>query len=532
MSHIELNGVGYRLPDGRQLLDDVSFRVGAGDLVGLIGANGVGKTTLLRLIAGDQRPTTGAISVGGPVAFMRQLVDARATPTVRDLYLSLAPDRYRSAAERLARAERRLTEGDDVDRANLAYADALAGWESVGGYDLEVTWAACADRAVGRPWSGLADRAVDTFSGGEQKRLVLELLLGSEHDILLLDEPDNFLDIVGKRWLADRLIETEKTVLYVSHDRELLATAADKLVTVEASGAWTHGGSFVGWSEARDARKARIDDEHKRWLAERKRLFHHMKIMKQRAMISDANAKRAKAAETRLRHFDDAGPPPERVRDQQVSMRLEGGRTGKRVVMAEELELVDLTFPFDLELWFGDRLAVVGRNGTGKSHFLRLLAGDAIEHDGRWKLGARVVPGLFSQLHQHPEWEGRTLLELLADHELARGPAMSRLRRYELTDAAEQTWETLSGGQQARLQILLLELSGANLLLLDEPTDNLDVASAEALEAALESFEGTVLAVSHDRWFLRSFDWFLVFGEDAEVELVDDRRRALPAEPG
>ena len=536
--HLDSNAVSYVLPDGRELLHDVSFRVGTGEHVGLIGANGVGKTTMLRLLAGRDEPHRGVISAGGALAYMEQMLDPAATPTVGDLYLSHSPIRYREAAQRLRTAELALADAAATDGShgrsdpNLAYAKALSAWEELGGYDLEVLWAASADRAVGIGWSALADRAVDSFSGGEQKRLVLELLFASEYGILLLDEPDNFLDIPGKRWLADRINESDKTILYVSHDRELLATAVDKLVTIEARGAWTHGGSFDGWAEARDARKARLDDEHRRWADERRRLFQHMKIMKQRAMVSDANASRARAAETRLRHFDEAGPPPERVRDQNVSMRLEGSRTGKRVVMLEQLELTDLTFPFDLELWYGDRIAVVGLNGTGKSHLLRLLAGQPIDHEGSWRLGARVVPGLFSQLHTHPEWAGRRLRDLLADRSLDRHAAMSRLRRYELTDAAEQEWQTLSGGQQARFQILLLEIDGANLLLLDEPTDNLDVASAEALEAALVSFEGTVIAVSHDRWFLRSFDWFLVFDDDGEVSDTDDPALALLATTG
>ena len=249
-----------------------------------------------------------------------------------------------------------------------------------------------------------------------------------------------------------------------------------------------------------------------------------MKEQKRRAAMSDANASRARAAETRLRHFDEAGPPPEQVKDQRIDMRLEGGRTGKRVVICEDLELTDLTFPFDLEVWFGERVAVLGRNGTGKSHFLRLLAGAGadVDHDGVARLGARVVPGLFNQTHDHPELVGRKLVDVLAKRDLARGVAISRLRRYELDGAADQPWETLSGGQQARFQILLLELDGANLLLLDEPTDNLDVASAEALEAGLAMFEGTVLCVTHDRWFLRTFDRFVAFAEDAEVREVTD----------
>ena len=203
-------------------------------------------------------------------------------------------------------------------------------------------------------------------------------------------------------------------------------------------------------------------------------------------------------------------------------MRLEGGRTGKEVVICKSLELTDLTFPFDVDIWFGERVAVVGRNGTGKSHFLRLLGGGDVAHEGRWRLGARVVPGLFSQTHEHPEFHGRALIDVLASRDLARGSAMSRFRRYELSGAADQPWETLSGGQQARFQILMLEIDGANLLLLDEPTDNLDVASAEALEAGLDVFEGTVVCVTHDRWFLRGFDRFIAFGDDAEVKEIPD----------
>ena len=247
--------------------------------------------------------------------------------------------------------------------------------------------------------------------------------------------------------------------------------------------------------------------------------------------MNSTNASRARAAETRLRHYDEGDQPRERAADQKIDMRLEGGRTGKRVVMLEELELVDLTFPFSTELWFGDRVAVVGMNGTGKSHFLRLLNGGSVAHEGLWKLGARVVPGFFSQTHEHPELMGRTLVDVLTDDHInsqisARSKAMGLLRRYELETSGDQVWETLSGGQQARFQILLLELGGATLLLLDEPTDNLDVASAEALEAGLSAFEGTVIAVSHDRWFLRSFEHFLIFDSDGEVTAADSPERA------
>jgi ATPase subunit of ABC transporter with duplicated ATPase domains len=220
-------------------------------------------------------------------------------------------------------------------------------------------------------------------------------------------------------------------------------------------------------------------------------------------------------------------------------MRLTGGRTGKRAVICEQLELTGLMKPFDLEVWYGERVAVLGSNGSGKSHFLRLLAAggsdpdvehrpvgesviEPVRHTGRARLGARVRPGWFVQTHEHPELVGRTLLEILHrgdEHRqgMPREQASRALDRYELAHAAEQRFESLSGGQQARFQILLLELSGATLLLLDEPTDNLDVESAEALEEGLAAFEGTVVAVTHDRWFARGFDRFLVYGADGSV---------------
>jgi ATPase subunit of ABC transporter with duplicated ATPase domains len=231
--------------------------------------------------------------------------------------------------------------------------------------------------------------------------------------------------------------------------------------------------------------------------------------------------------QTRLQKFEAEGPPPDKPEEQQVSMRLRGGRTGVRAIRCEQLELSGLMRPFDAEIFFGERVGVLGANGAGKSHFLRLLGGEPIAHTGQCRLGARVVPGLFAQTHAHPDWQDVTLVDLLwSGAKLAsgvdRGRAMSVLRRYGLNDQGDQTFGSLSGGQQARFQILLLELSGATLLLLDEPTDNLDVLSAEALEEALASYEGTVLAVTHDRWFARSFDRFLVFGADGRVYESDD----------
>ncbi len=554
----------YELPDGRVLLDDVSFRVADGAKVALVGANGAGKTTLLRIVTGELPPHAGTVTRSGGLGVMRQMVGQGLgggggvdgpPPTVADLLLSVAPARVRAAAAEVDRLERRLMETDD-EPTQMAYAEALAEYADAGGYELEVVWDACCTAALGVGFDRAKYRDLDTLSGGEQKRLVLEYLLAGPDQVLLLDEPDNFLDVPGKVWLEERIRESAKTILFISHDRELLANTATRIVTVElgsggptggpsaGNSVWTHPGGFASYHQARRDRFARFEELTRRWEEERAKLRAQMLMYKNKAAYNSDMASRYRAAQTRLRKFEEAGPPTAQPREQQVTMRLRGGRTGKRAVVCEQLELTGLMRPFDLEVWYGERVAVLGSNGSGKSHFLRLLAAGGtdpdvehrpvdevpvtpVRHSGRARLGARVRPGWFVQTHEHPELLGRTLLEILHRGDvqpdgrgragLPREAASRALDRYELAHAAEQRFESLSGGQQARFQILLLELSGATLLLLDEPTDNLDVESAEALEEGLARFEGTVLAVTHDRWFARDFDRFLVYGSDGAV---------------
>ena len=522
MGYVDVGHVSVLLPDGRVLLDDVSFRVGEGTKAALVGANGAGKTTLLRVVAGDLTPTSGAVARAGGLGVMRQFIGSvRDSTTVREFLLGLAPPALRAAGDELEAAEWALAETED-EPTQLRYAAALAHWGDAGGYDAEVSWDTVTVAALGVPFDRAQHRMVRTLSGGEQKRLALEALLRGPDEVLLLDEPDNYLDVPGKRWLEQRLRETPKTVLFVSHDRELLARTADRVVTVEAHSTWVHGGGFGTYAAAREARLERLDELHRRWDEEHERLRELVRTLQQQAKISPDMASRYRAMQTRLAKFEAAGPPPERPVEQQVAMRLRGGRTGVRALTCVGLELTGLMRPFDLEVFFGERVAVLGSNGSGKSHFLRLLAGEPVAHSGAWKLGARVLPGLFAQTHERPDLAGRRLVDILWRGDgprsgLDRGRAIGALRRYGLHEQADERFDVLSGGQQARLQVLLLELSGTTMLLLDEPTDNLDLISAEALQQALAAYEGTVLAVTHDRWFARSFDRFLVFRDDGAV---------------
>lgn len=550
MGHIDAQEISYALPDGRPLLGSVSLRVGDGAKVALVGPNGAGKTTLLRIISGELAAQDGAITRSGGLGVMSQFVGrtgADGPQTVRDLLVSVAPPDVRKAAQEVDAAELSVMERDE-EADQMAYAQALADWADVGGYDHETLWDVCTVAALGVPYEKAQFRDLTTLSGGEQKRLVLEALLRGPDEVLLLDEPDNYLDVPTKRWLEDRLNESPKTVLLISHDRELLDRAATAIATLEPTAAgsivWVHPGRFSTYHQARVDRNAKLEELRRRWDEEHAKLKQLVQMYKQKAAYNSDMAARYQAAQTRLRRFEDAGPPEATPYEQNVRMRLKGGRTAKRAVISERLELTGLMKPFDLEVWYGERVAVLGSNGSGKSHFLRLLAaggsdpdiehqpvGDVrpkpVEHSGIARLGSRVRPGWFNQTHEHPVWSKQTLLEILHrgdDHRagMPRDQAARALDRYELARSSEQTFGSLSGGQQARFQILMLELSGATLLLLDEPTDNLDLHSAEALEAGLEAYDGTVVAVTHDRWFARGFDRFLVFGADGRVYESDE----------
>ena len=312
-------------------------------------------------------------------------------------------------------------------------------------------------------------------------------------------------------------------MLYVSHDRELLAQSSHKVVTIEAHGAWTHGDSFATWHNAREKRLALISDEQRRWAEERKRLVNHLREQKRRAAMSDANAKRAKAAETRLRHFDEAGPPPELAREQRIDVRLDGGRTGKRG---------------------GDRRAArahrphlpVRPGGSGSASGWRWwgatapasrtsCASSAAERSPTTATGGsgrgwcRVCSARPTSIRS--TWAGHR-------SKSSRVVISHAGRRCRGSDATSSTAPAINRGRPSRaasrrgFRSSCSKSTAPNLLLLDEPTDNLDVASAEALQAGLEVFEGTVVCVTHDRWFLRTFDRFVAFADDAEVREVDD----------
>ena len=405
MAHLHVSDLAYAHPGGELLFHDVSFRLPAGRHAGMVGVNGVGKTTLLRVLAGELEADAGDANIGGRVLYMPQNAGTGGG-TVRELLLAVAPARVRAAGEAMLAAERALAQGDD-DHAGVALGEAIGEWSALGGYELEGQWDAACRRIVRSGLSEIGDREAVTLSGGERKRLLLDLLFASEANVLLLDEPDNFLDVPAKRELERQVRATKKTILLISHDRELLTAACDAIVTLEGNGAWVHGESYATYAAAREHRQKLMGDRVERWKEEERRLRELVRLFKERAKYAPVWAKKADAMETRWKRWVDEGPPPAPVVDHTIKVRLRGGDSARRVVALKDVAIDGLVRPFSEEVHFGERIGLVGPNGSGKTHLIRLLAGEAVGHDGDVVLGPRVSPGLFTQLNARADFSGR-----------------------------------------------------------------------------------------------------------------------------
>jgi ATPase subunit of ABC transporter with duplicated ATPase domains len=498
---ISASNLSLQYPNGFEPFAGVNFKVSAGDHVALVGENGAGKTTLLRIIAGELEATDGDVRTQGEVLYLSQSIGFAAGETVRGLLIETAPMALRLAGHRLLAADRAFAEGDE--EAGMELALALTEWGELGGYELEGGWDQSLSRILGATLSEIADRDLTQLSGGERKRLALDVLFASSADVLLLDEPDNYLDIPSKVWLEQLIATSPKTILFISHDREFLLRTATKVLTLEGHSTWMHGAGFAGYRAARDERQTSLEGHLARWHDEERRLYDHMKLMKQRAALNPKNASRANAAESKWQRFKDAGPPPPPVRTRQISVRLNGADGSRRALTVTGLGLRPLIRPFSDVVFHGERIGLIGPNGTGKTHLLRMLNGDLASEAG--------TVGMFSQINNRIDFVGKVVLDIVEQLTGNFEKAMQLLARYGLERQAGSVFDMLSGGQKARLEILSLEQEGHNFLLLDEPTDNLDIESADSLQAALAEFEGTCVSVSHDRNFLSTQDryWML-----------------------
>jgi len=496
---------------GNQIFDNVSFEIRRGDRLALIGANGSGKSTLFRLLAKVDTPYGGNVTWqrGLSVGYMTQDSDLPAGSTVLELL-----EHARPSAETLDRQlhelEAKMAEplGDDemadvLDRYN-ATLEALDTAESTNDDDrlMEViAGLSLPDDRWGVP--------VEKLSGGEKKLVNLARFLLEQPDVLLLDEPDNHLDMQAKSWLEQFLGNYPGSVGLITHDRYLIDKVANQIFDLEDSAIHTYPGNYSLFLEQRRAREQRERELHALQVREFKRIKESSEALTQWARQNPKFASRAENMRRRLeeeRVKMETMPNPA-VDRKAINVQFDNQRGGTMVLETAALEkrFGDRVIfrPFDLVIRHGERVGLVGPNGAGKTTLFRMILGQEAADGGSMRLGASIVPGYYSQEHETltPEMAPLDFVRKLKP--LNEQQALSALVEYgfDRTDALNRSGD-LSGGERSRLQILGLILAGANFLLLDEPTNNLDIASTEALETALLEQAGSILAISHDRYFL------------------------------
>ena len=522
---IEVNNARFHYPDGTLAVDDVSFKVPTGSVTALVGPNGVGKTTMLELIAGDLELSEGVIRSDSEVAYMRQNpgFDDPETATVLDALALSLPKQLKPVHARL---QRLYADNDGSADSGIAIAEALEVWQSLGGYDEEAMWDQTTRAVLGQGVAQAGERKLVELSGGERKGIILRSFMFSSVPTLILDEPDNFLDLYSKAWLEQALRESSKTIFVVSHDRTLLTKAIDRMIVFEHNGSWVHGGNYGTFRDARRARNEKLAKDLDAWAAEERRLFRYYKLMKNRAGASEALASRADAAQTRWERFKDAGPPQLPPPEREIVPKFLGSRSGNEAIRLTDFEVDGLVLPFDLKIYNGDRVALLGENGVGKSTFIRAIQHPDHLEEGTLRFGPTARVGFFSQDVNIPD-TGEELLDIVKRRFPNPEQARNALGRYGLADRTRHKLGELSGGQKARVQLLLLERDDPNVLLLAEPTDNLDLESVQVIEEVLADLESTQVAITHDGWFTRIFNRFIIFDKDGLVGEVPERLRAL-----
>jgi ATPase subunit of ABC transporter with duplicated ATPase domains len=520
---IEVQSASFSYPDGTAVIENVSFRVPTGSITALVGPNGVGKTTMLELIAGHRRLAEGHIRSDTEIAYMRQnpgFDDLRSATVLDALALSL-PCELRSVHERLQELYASAQESD-----GLALASELELWQSLGGYEAEGRWDQVTRAVLRQGLAEASDRKISELSGGERKSIILRAYLLSNVPTLILDEPDNFLDLFSKAWLGNELRNTSKTILLVSHDRKLLTQAVDRMVALEHNDVWTHGGTYATFPAERRKRIEKLAKDLDAWKAEERRLYRYYKLLKERAGASEAMAGRADAAQSRWERFKVAGPPQLPPPEREITIRFKGSRTGKEAVRLTGFEVEGLVAPFSVTIYNEDRVALLGENGVGKTTFLKMLVTADPATDGTIRFGPTARTGYFSQNNEIAD-PAAALFDVVRPHFRNDQETLSALGRYGLADHPKHKLRELSGGQKARVQLLILETHDPNVLLLDEPTDNLDLESILIIEDALLELDATQLAITHDATFTRVFDRFIIFDRHGVVAEAPDREYAL-----
>ncbi|HSJ52718.1 MAG TPA: ABC-F family ATP-binding cassette domain-containing protein [Anaerolineae bacterium] len=531
---------------GTQLvLDGASWEIQAGQKIGLVGANGAGKSTLLRIIAGQIRPDEGSIYRARDtfIGYLAQEPALDPARTVWQEVMGASADVVHAEAE-LRRLEARMADpavfGDapTLERVLAAHARAEAEFERLEGYRYE-SRAREALHLLGLP-DGAHHLPVSALSGGQKKLVGLAKLLvaGSEPSsasLLLLDEPDNHLDLAGKGYLATFIAGFPGTVVLVSHDRYLLDQVVTTVVEVEDHRLAQYEGNYSAYAVEKQIRLLRQQQMYEAQQKEIARIEAAIARFELWAgmVVNERHIRQARSRKKMLERMDRVEKPV--LERRRMGLELNGWRGSRKVV---EVAGLDKVFPgangqgdeqivlagLDLLLWHGERVGLLGANGAGKSVLLRCILSLETPTAGTIKVGPSVVAGYYAQEHETLDPSKTLVEEVRQVKAMYEEQAVSFLGRFLFPyQMARKKVGELSGGERSRLQLAKLMLSGANLLLLDEPTNNLDLPSCEVLENALDEFEGTVLVISHDRYFLdRVVDRIVELDEGALTEYGGD----------
>jgi ATP-binding cassette, subfamily F, member 3 len=502
---------------GRLIFENLSWAIGDKDRVGFVGPNGAGKSSLLKVIAGIAQPTIGrATRIGNiSVGYLPQDIDLPRGQTLLDAALVLPPKLAQVEAE-LASIESQLADpavyNDErkLSRALERQEKALAEYERLGGSRHENRVRELL-RSLGFGIEDF-DLPMDTLSGGQKKLAALARLAVEMPDVLLLDEPDNHLDLTAKRYLESFIRDYPGAVVIISHDRYLLDETVTQIAELENGKLTAYPGNYSAYANERELRRLR---QQQLYVAQQKEIARIEEAIKRfemwaRMVVDERHIKQARSRRKMLERMEANGEIIDKVTEQKVmELQMNGGRGSTKAIELQKLSMAfddnPVFFDLDLLIRHGERVGLIGPNGAGKSVLFKLILGELEPLDGVIKIGPSTRIGYYSQEHQTlQDWLSRTPVELIRDVKpMQEGAAVTQLLKFAFTyEQVRQPISTFSGGERSRLQLLCLMLTQPNLLLLDEPTNNLDIASVEVLETALEDFDGAVLTISHDRYFL------------------------------
>ena len=508
MVDIRVTGLVKSFDLEKKILNGLSFQVDSGERVGLLGKNGAGKTTLFRMLTGELEPDEGEIQLGAGrrVGLISQIPVYPAGYTVEDVLRSAFARMYRMKDEMDALALR-MEQGASDETTLRRYGELNARFEGLGGWDT--------DTAVNKVANGLSipqdmrQREFDCLSGGEKTRVNLGRLILEDTDILLLDEPTNHLDLQATEWLEEYLRKFRGTVVTISHDRYFLDRTVTRIIEIQDGKAEFYSGNYSFYAIEKERR---YQERMKQYLKEQAKIQQLEKAAEQMHlwafMGNDALHKRAFSMEKRIERMRTTQKPTK-------ARKLEARFQSREFKGDEVLQIKGLTKSFGEKHLFsdvylrcegGERIALLGENGTGKTTLLNILTGSEKPDSGSVRLGPSIKAAYLPQVihFDHPE---RSILDtMLYELDITPQSARNRLAAYQFTgEDVFKKVSVLSGGELSRLRLCMLMDESINLLILDEPTNHLDIDSREWLEEAVEAFDGTLLFVSHDRYFINRF---------------------------